>query len=142
MLGAEEVLSRRAEGRGRRPADWWRGAEEPAHRFCECPHCTALSVLLAGRVRFQCTATEPGRCSPASQVLLDPSREELHRRLAKRTGHFMPSTLLNSQLDTLEREPLTDWLCIIGTPDTPNQVKLSTIDEITAYLVQLVRELG
>ncbi len=39
------------------------------------------------------------------QVLLQPSREELLRRLQARTkvgGHFMPASLLDSQLATLE----------------------------------------
>lgn len=35
-------------------------------------------------------------------VFLDPSRDELHRRLADRTGHFMPPALLDAQLADLE----------------------------------------
>lgn len=33
---------------------------------------------------------------------VDVSREELERRLAERKGHYMPASLLQSQLDTLE----------------------------------------
>jgi gluconokinase len=36
-------------------------------------------------------------------VLLDASRDELQRRLDHRAGHYMPSSLLASQLATLER---------------------------------------
>ena len=36
-------------------------------------------------------------------VLLDGSREILTERLSNRQGHFFPATLLDSQLDTLER---------------------------------------
>lgn len=35
-------------------------------------------------------------------VLLDPPRRELERRLAARTSHFMPPSLLDSQLAALE----------------------------------------
>ncbi len=35
-------------------------------------------------------------------VLLEPSDDELTRRLAAREGHFMPASLLRSQLATLE----------------------------------------
>lgn len=35
-------------------------------------------------------------------VLLDVERTELERRLHERKGHFMPASLLNSQLATLE----------------------------------------
>ena len=40
-------------------------------------------------------------------VFPDPDREALQRRFAGRTGHFMPASLLDSQLATLER-PGTD----------------------------------
>ncbi|STD19812.1 Thermoresistant gluconokinase [Dermacoccus nishinomiyaensis] len=33
---------------------------------------------------------------------VDVSREQLEQRLAERTGHYMPASLLQSQLDTLE----------------------------------------
>ena len=36
-------------------------------------------------------------------VLLDNSRDELERRLASRVRHYMPPSLLDSQLETLER---------------------------------------
>lgn len=41
--------------------------------------------------------------SPTRFVLLDASRDELQRRLDHRAGHYMPSSLLASQLATLER---------------------------------------
>jgi carbohydrate kinase (thermoresistant glucokinase family) len=51
-------------------------------------------------------------------VLLSGSREAIGHRLAERTGHFMPPSLLDSQLSTLE-EPGADepWLGVdIGAP--------------------------
>lgn len=36
-------------------------------------------------------------------VLLDGSKDVLQRRVGRRTSHFMPATLLDSQLATLER---------------------------------------
>lgn len=41
--------------------------------------------------------------APVRFVLLDNSREELERRLAGRARHYMPPSLLDSQLATLER---------------------------------------
>jgi gluconokinase len=40
---------------------------------------------------------------PVAFVFLDGSSELLERRIAARTGHFMPPSLLASQLATLER---------------------------------------
>jgi len=72
--------------------------------------CSALKrsyreVLRAGRadVRF---------------VYLDGTRALLEQRLAGRRGHFMPSSLLDSQLAILE-PPAPDehaWVCDIGEP--------------------------
>jgi gluconokinase len=41
--------------------------------------------------------------APARFVLLDNPREELQRRLGNRPTHYMPPSLLDSQLATLER---------------------------------------
>ncbi len=57
--------------------------------------CSALRRGYRDRLR-QDQAVVP------SFVLLDPSRAVLARRLAARHGHFMPASLLDSQLATLE----------------------------------------
>ena len=46
-------------------------------------------------------------------IFLDGPREVIAERLASRTGHYMPPTLLDSQLATLEKpDPDEDaWLC-------------------------------
>ena len=41
--------------------------------------------------------------APVSFVLMDADRDELMRRMTGRAGHYMPPSLLTSQLDTLER---------------------------------------
>lgn len=54
-----------------------------------------------------CSALERGyrdrlrAAAPAFFVHLDVTRAELERRIRARGGHFMPATLLDSQLDTL-----------------------------------------
>ena len=58
--------------------------------------CSALKRAYRDRLRAAITA-------PVGFVLMDASREELLRRLTARTHHYMPASLLTSQLDTLER---------------------------------------
>lgn len=53
-------------------------------------------------------------------VLLDVSRVELERRLQSRRGHFMPASLLDSQLATLEHP--SDALVIDGAQSPAEQV--------------------
>jgi gluconokinase len=56
--------------------------------------CSALKRKYRERIR----AEEPA----VFFVLLTGTREELERRLQARHGHFMPPSLLDSQLDSLE----------------------------------------
>jgi gluconokinase len=58
---------------------------------------TACSALKRA-YRLRILAGEP----EARFVLLDVSRDELERRMRERKGHFMPASLLTSQLATLE----------------------------------------
>ncbi len=56
--------------------------------------CSALKRAYRDRLR---------RADPGLRfVLLNPSRSVLERRIAARDDHFMPRSLLQSQLDTLE----------------------------------------
>lgn len=50
-------------------------------------------------------------------VLLDGTREVITARLAGRKGHFMPPSLLESQLTTLEPTPDLIRVSIDGTPE-------------------------
>jgi gluconokinase len=69
---------------------------------------TACSALRRSyRDRLRSTIDRPVRF-----VLLEDCRERLLARLSGRAGHFMPASLLDSQLDTLER-PLPDEAAII-----------------------------
>jgi len=57
--------------------------------------CSALRLRYRERLRAAIGA-------PVRFVLLDLDREELLRRLVRRPGHYMPPSLLDSQLATLE----------------------------------------
>lgn len=54
-------------------------------------------------------------------VYLKGSRELLQQRMTKRQGHFMPGTLLDSQLATLE-EPRTATALTCDIRDTPDKI--------------------
>jgi gluconokinase len=58
--------------------------------------CSALRRVYRERLRKAIGA-------PVSFVLMDADRDELMRRMTGRTGHYMPPSLLDSQINTLER---------------------------------------
>lgn len=62
-------------------------------------------------------------------VHLHGSRELLAERMGRRTGHFMPTTLLDSQLATLE-VPGDDEAVTVGIEPSPEHI----VEEITAKL--------
>ena len=64
-----------------------------------------LGAAAGGRVRF---------------VLLDATREELARRLSERPGHYMPASLLDSQLDTLERPGADEAVLTLASDAAPD----------------------
>ena len=69
---------------------------------------------------------------PVKIVYLKGSEELIQQRLDKRTGHFMPPTLLKSQLSTLEEPNLGDINCV--TVNTDNK----SIAEITEEIINFV----
>ena len=55
-------------------------------------------------------------------VLLDNDRDELLRRLSDRPGHYMPPSLLDSQLDTLERPSSDEPILALSSSAAPHDL--------------------
>ena len=68
--------------------------------------CSALKRVYRDRIR----TAAPGTFF----VHLDGSRDILERRLGARTGHFMPATLLDSQLAILEPLEFDEPGCVLN----------------------------
>jgi gluconokinase len=71
--------------------------------------CSALRHSYRDRLRS-------GIDAPVRFVLLEHSRERLLTRLQNRPGHYMPASLLDSQIRTLER-PSSDEAALVLTAD-------------------------
>jgi gluconokinase len=69
---------------------------------------------------------------PVAFVFLDGSRALLERRIAERRGHFMPPSLLASQLATLER-PGRDERAQVFDIDQPVE---TIVDQAASWLLQ------
>lgn len=59
---------------------------------------------------------------PMYFVLLDTAREEIARRMASRDGHYMPPSLLDSQLATLERPMPDERALVLDAARTPERL--------------------
>lgn len=84
--------------------------------------CSALRRVYRDRLR--------AACPHVRFVHLDGDRELLARRLAARLDHFMPATLLDSQLETLEPLEEDEPGFAVDIADSPEEI----IGEIRARL--------
>ncbi len=99
------------------------------------PWLEKLSQLLQEQTTegaiLACSALKSSYRSVLASTLVEPpiliwlhgSREVLTERLTKRQGHFMPASLLQSQIDTLELPGKTAFIVDIALP-TSEQITL------------------
>lgn len=70
--------------------------------------CSALRRVYRERLKKAIAA-------PVSFVLMDADRDELMRRMTGRIGHYMPPSLLDSQLNTLERPDPDEEILVLDS---------------------------
>lgn len=63
-------------------------------------------------------------------VLLDGSRETLLQRMENRTDHYMPSSLLDSQLDLLERPSLGENVLVASFEPSLDEIVSSILSSL------------
>lgn len=92
--------------------------------------CSALKRSYRDLLRS--APSQPGACSETFFVHLHAPYEVLEKRMEQRTKHFMPTSLLKSQFDTLE--PLGPDEAGVLVDVTP------PVDTVVAEAVKAVRE--
>jgi carbohydrate kinase (thermoresistant glucokinase family) len=65
-------------------------------------------------------------------IFLQGSRELLAERLANRKGHFMPASLLDSQLETLQVPSADEHAFAFDVTQSPEQIVASIVKEAHA----------
>ena len=88
------------------------------------------AVASRGRAVAACSALKRGYrerlrraiAAPTRFVLLDAGHDELLRRLTHRSGHYMPASLLDSQLATLERPGADEAVFTLGSVAPPERL--------------------
>ncbi len=87
--------------------------------------CSALRRVYRDRLRAAIDA-------PTRFVLLDASPDELRRRLDLRTGHYMPASLLGSQLAALERPQADEAATLFAADASPRDLRDATLTWLKA----------
>jgi len=104
----------------------------------------ARAVESRGRVIVACSALKHSYRdrlaaaigAPTLFVLLEASAAELEQRMGNRPGHYMPKSLLDSQLDTLER-PGSDEYALTLNAERPIR---ALCDDIYAFIARVDAE--
>lgn len=116
---AAAAVNKMRRGEALVDADRWPWLDRMGHalrdavrdRGCAVAACSALKRAYRDRL-----AAAVG--GPLRFVLLDGDRDTLMRRMSARTEHYMPASLLDSQLATLER-PAADEPVLTLAADSP-----------------------
>lgn len=89
--------------------------------------CSALKRRYRDRLRAAISA-------PTRFILLDASPDELRRRIAQRTGHYMPVSLLESQLAALEPLEADEKATVLTADAPPQQLCAATLAWLASSL--------
>lgn len=87
--------------------------------------CSALKVAYRDALRAQ--------VPDLVFVHLDGSKELLVERLRRRSHEFMPATLLDSQLATLERFEAGERGIVVNFADSPQQIVVAVTQQLTDF---------
>jgi len=85
--------------------------------------CSALKRIYRDRIR-----TAAGR--PVAFIFLDGPRALLAERIGSRKGHFMPPSLLDSQLATLERPAADEGALTVSIEPPPAEIVEAILREL------------
>ena len=96
--------------------------------------CSALKRSYRDLLRGRGTGDQ-GTITNKLFVLLSASEEELQKRVESRPKHFMPSSLIKSQLETLEAPLEGEELTV--TIETDN----CTIDDIVVKITDTLKDM-
>ena len=83
--------------------------------------CSALKRVYRERL-------ETAAAMPLHFVLLDTGAAEIERRMESRAGHYMPSSLLASQLATLERPGPDERAITLDASRAPDDLSVAVLD--------------
>lgn len=128
-IHALEAIAKMRSGEALTDADRWPWLDRLGAAITEATQAHGLVVAACSALR-RCYRDRLRAAIPVPTrfVLLDIDRARLATRLARRADHFMPASLLDSQLAALE-PPMADELAVVldGT-DAPADLCAATLD--------------
>jgi len=103
------------------------------------------ALVAQGRVVAACSALKRGYRErlreaiggPVRFVLLDASADELQRRLSQRSGHYMPVSLLTSQLATLELPHADEAIVTLDAALPPEQLSARIQEQLGTRILMI-----
>jgi gluconokinase len=110
-------------------ADWLRAI---ARRIREAKEQGEGLVISCSALKRSYRALLRSEGGELQLIFLQGSRELLAERLANRKGHFMPASLLDSQLETLQVPSADEHALAFDVTQSPEQIVSSIVKEASA----------
>ena len=121
---SEQAIAKMRTGHALDDADRWPWLDRVGHALGAAAHASGCAVAtcsaLKRRYRDRLAIAAAG--ARLRFVLLDTGHEELLHRLELRRAHYMPASLLDSQLDTLERPAPDEPVLTLDSSHEPDEL--------------------
>jgi len=113
-------IEKMRNGQALSDADRWPWLDRLGSALHEATEADGLVVGACSALKFRYRERLTGIVgAPTSFIMLETDREELSRRLDRREDHYMPASLLASQLEALERPHASERALILDAGQTP-----------------------
>lgn len=127
------AIARMASGHPLTDEDRWPWLDRLGNAIAQASANDGISVAACSALKREYRQKLTDRLGTGTRfVLLDPSAERLQRRLKERPHHYMPASLLASQLATLERPGPDEAAVTIDGDQPPAALCLAALDWLQA----------
>ena len=125
---AENVAKMQA-GHALTDADRWPWLDRLGAAICNAARGGGVAVAACSALRrVYRERLETAAAMPLHFVLLDTGPAEIARRMESRSGHYMPPSLLASQLATLERPAPDERAITLDAGRAPDDLSVAVLD--------------
>lgn len=119
-LHAPSSIEKMRNGEALTDFDRWPWLERLGKALRQASEADGLAVCACSALKYRYRKKLGDMvAAPTFFIMLEADREELSRRLDRREGHYMPASLLTSQLEALERPQAFERALILDAAQTP-----------------------
>ncbi|USI74565.1 gluconokinase [Sphingomonas morindae] len=134
---APEAVAKMRGGEPLTDEDRWPWLDRLGAALDQAVRAEGLAIAACSALkRAYRTRLEAAIAAPVAFLLLDVARDELAARLERRTDHYMPKSLLDSQLATLERPDADEPALVLDSTRPPEALAARAVEWLAGAAVR------